>query len=65
MKQIEWEQIHKEISKSDDHTAEKVNTYNLTGFIANLIIENENLWNKIEELQDDIYILKDYMWKNE
>ena len=62
MTEIEWEQIYNEISKSDDHIVEKVNTFNLTNFIHNLMIENENLREKIEDLQKDVYTLKDYMW---
>ena len=54
------EQIYNEISKSDDHIVEKVNTYNLTNFIHNLMIENENLREKVEELQNDVEILKGY-----
>jgi hypothetical protein len=63
MEQIEWEQIYNEISKSDDHIVEKVNTFNLTNFIRNLMIENENLREKVEELQNDVEILKGYAWK--
>jgi len=62
MTAIEWEQIYNQISKSDDHIVEKVNTFNLTNFIHNLMIENENLREKIEDLQKDVYTLKDYMW---
>jgi len=63
MAEIEWEQIYNEISKSDDHIVEKVNTFNLTNFIRNLMIENENLREKIEELQNDVEILKGYAWE--
>jgi len=63
MAQIEWEQIYNEISKSDDHIVEKVNTFNLTNFIYNLMIENENLREKVEELQNDVEILKGYAWE--
>jgi hypothetical protein len=63
MTEIEWEQIYNEISKSDDHIVEKVNTFNLTNFIRNLMIENENLREKIEELQNDVEILKGYAWE--
>jgi hypothetical protein len=63
MEQMEWEQIYNEISKSDDHIVEKVNTYNLTNFIHNLMIENENLREKVEELQNDVEILKGYAWE--
>ena len=63
MTEIEWEQIYNEISKSDDHIVEKVNTYNLTNFIHNLMIENENLREKVEELQNDVEILKGYVWE--
>ena len=63
MEQIEWEQIYNEISKSDDHIVEKVNTFNLTNFIRNLMIENENLREKVEELQNDVEILKGYAWE--
>jgi len=54
MTEIEWEQIYHEISKSDDHIVEKVN---------NLMIENENLREKVEELQNDVEILKSYAWE--
>lgn len=57
-----WEQIYNEISKSDDHIVEKVNTYNLTMLIYDLIDQNNNLREKVEELQKDVYTLKDYMW---
>jgi len=62
MEQMEWEQIYNKISKSDDHILEKVNTYNLTMLIYDLIDQNNTLREKVEELQKDVYTLKDYMW---
>ena len=62
MTAIEWEQIYNKISKSDDHILEKVNTYNLTMLIYDLIDENNTLREKIEDLEKDVYTLKEYMW---
>ena len=58
-----WEQIYNEISKSDDHIVEKVNTYNLTMLIYDLIDQNNNLREKVEELQNDVETLKSYAWE--
>ena len=63
MTAIEWEQIYNEISKSDDHIVEKVNTYNLTMLIYDLIDQNNNLREKVEELQNDVETLKGYAWE--
>ena len=62
MTAIEWEQIYNQISKSDDHILEKVNTYNLTMLIYDLIDQNNTLREKVEELQNDVEILKGYAW---
>jgi len=63
MTEIEWEQIYNQISKSDDHILEKVNTYNLTMLIYDLIDQNNTLREKVEELQNDVEILKGYAWE--
>lgn len=63
MTEIEWEQIYNEISKSDDHIVEKVNTYNLTILIYDLIDQNNTLREKVEELQNDVETLKGYAWE--
>ena len=62
MTEIQWGQIYNEISKSDDHILEKVNTYNLTMLIYDLIDQNNTLREKVEELQNDVQILKGYAW---
>ena len=63
MEQMEWEQIYNKISKSDDHILEKVNTYNLTMLIYDLIDQNNTLREKVEELQNDVETLKSYAWE--
>lgn len=63
MEQMEWEQIYDKIAKSDDHIVEKVNTYNLTMLIYDLMDQNNTLREKIEELQNDVETLKGYAWE--
>jgi len=57
-----WEKIYYKIAKSDDHIVEKINSYNLTMLIYDLIDQNNTLREKVEDLQKDVYTLKDYMW---